>query len=111
MRIDDLIDLFVTGNFGTGTPDKTASIEKNLETISKEQPKPRITWNAPWKYSTKSVTSNGYSRYQPTLRSLNAAKGKSGIIDRQNQINEVKTMETMNPREIQTHEASRPCFQ
>ncbi len=35
MRIDDLIDLFVTGDFGTGTPDKTASIEKNLETISK----------------------------------------------------------------------------
>src|SRR5208283_3151472 len=35
MRIDGLIDLFVTGNFGTGTPDKTASIEKNLETISK----------------------------------------------------------------------------
>ncbi len=35
MRIDDLIDLFVTGDFGTGTHDKTASIEKNLETISK----------------------------------------------------------------------------
>jgi len=35
MRIDDLIDLFLTGDFGTGTPDKTASIEKNLETISK----------------------------------------------------------------------------
>ena len=35
MRIDDLIDLFVTGNFGTWTPDETASIEKNLETISK----------------------------------------------------------------------------
>ncbi len=36
MRIDDLIDLFVTGNFGTGIPDKTASIEKNLESISKK---------------------------------------------------------------------------
>ena len=36
MRIDDLIDLFVTGDFGTGTPDKTASIEKNLESISKK---------------------------------------------------------------------------
>ncbi len=36
MRIDDLIDLFVTGYFGTGTHDKTASIEKNLETISKK---------------------------------------------------------------------------
>ncbi len=35
MRIDDLIDLFVTGDFGTGTPDKTASIEKNLESISR----------------------------------------------------------------------------
>ncbi len=35
MRIDDLIDLFLTGDFGTGTPDKTASIEKNLEIISK----------------------------------------------------------------------------
>ncbi len=35
MRIDDLIDLFVTRDFGTGTPDKAASIEKNLETISK----------------------------------------------------------------------------
>ncbi len=36
MRIDDLIDLFVTGDFGTGTPDKTASMEKNLESISKK---------------------------------------------------------------------------
>jgi hypothetical protein len=35
MRIDDLIDLFVTGDFRTGSPDKTASVEKNLETISK----------------------------------------------------------------------------
>ena len=36
MRIDDLIDLFVTGDFGTETPDKTASIEKDLESISKK---------------------------------------------------------------------------
>ncbi len=36
MRIDDLIDLFVTGDFGTGTSDETASIEKNLESISKK---------------------------------------------------------------------------
>jgi len=36
MRIDDLIDLFVTKNSGTVTPDKTASIEKNLESISKK---------------------------------------------------------------------------
>ena len=36
MRIDDLIDLFVTGDFGTGTPDKLASVEKNLESISKK---------------------------------------------------------------------------
>lgn len=36
MRIDDLIDLFVETGFGMGTPDKTASIEKNLESISKK---------------------------------------------------------------------------
>ncbi len=36
MRIDDLLDLFVTGNFGIGTTDKTDSIEQNLETISKK---------------------------------------------------------------------------
>ncbi len=36
MRIDDLIDLFVTRDFGTGTPDKTASIEESLESISKK---------------------------------------------------------------------------
>src|SRR5271157_5518521 len=35
MRIDDLIDLFVATDSGTGTADKTAFIEKNLETISK----------------------------------------------------------------------------
>lgn len=35
-RIDDLIDLFVTEDFGTGIPDKTASTEKNLETITKK---------------------------------------------------------------------------
>ncbi len=36
MRIDDLIDLFVEKDFNTGTADKTASIEKNLESISKK---------------------------------------------------------------------------
>ncbi len=36
MRIDDLIDLFVTGDRGTATPDKTASVEKNLESICKK---------------------------------------------------------------------------
>ena len=36
IRIDDLIDLFVETDFGIGTPEKTASIEKNLETISKK---------------------------------------------------------------------------
>ncbi len=35
-RIDDLLDLFVTGDFGIGTTDKTASIEQNLESISKK---------------------------------------------------------------------------
>jgi len=61
------------------------------------------------------VTSNGYSRYQPTLRFLNAARRKSGIIDRQNPINEVKmmkkvTMDTMSPREIPTHESFGALF-
>ena len=36
MRIDDLIDLFVETGFGIGTTDKTASVEKNLESISKK---------------------------------------------------------------------------
>jgi hypothetical protein len=36
MRIDDLLDLFVETDFGIGTADKTASIEKNLESISKK---------------------------------------------------------------------------
>ncbi len=36
MRIDDLIDLFVTGDFGIGTTETTSSIEKNLESISKK---------------------------------------------------------------------------
>jgi len=36
MRIDDLIDLFVETDFGIGTTDKTASIEENLESISKK---------------------------------------------------------------------------
>ena len=36
MRIDDLLDLFVETDFGIGTTDKTASIEKNLESISKK---------------------------------------------------------------------------
>ncbi|MGO9572162.1 MAG: hypothetical protein ACLP5H_31975 [Desulfomonilaceae bacterium] len=36
MRIDDLIDLFVATDFGIGAADKTASIEKNLESICKK---------------------------------------------------------------------------
>ncbi len=36
MRIDDLIDLFVETDFGIGSTDTTASIEKNLESISKK---------------------------------------------------------------------------
>ncbi len=36
MRIDDLLDLFVETDFGTGTTEKTASIEKNLESICKK---------------------------------------------------------------------------
>jgi hypothetical protein len=36
MRIDDLLDLFVEKDFGIGSTDKTASVEKNLETISKK---------------------------------------------------------------------------
>jgi hypothetical protein len=36
MRIDDLIDLFVETDFGIRTADKTASVEKNLESISKK---------------------------------------------------------------------------
>src|SRR5208283_4851998 len=75
----------------------------------------RITWSVPWKYSMKSVTSNGYSRYQPTLQSLNAARRKSGIIDRQNQINGVNkmteiTMNMMNTEEVKIHETFRALF-
>jgi hypothetical protein len=36
MRIDDLIDLFVKRDCERGSPDKTASIAKNLESISKK---------------------------------------------------------------------------
>ncbi len=36
MRIDDLLDLFVETDSGTGTADKTAFMETNLETISKK---------------------------------------------------------------------------
>ena len=61
------------------------------------------------------VISNGYSRYQPTLRSLNAAGRKSGIIVGQNQIKEVNmtteiTMNMMNTEEVKTHETFRALF-
>jgi len=61
------------------------------------------------------VTSNGYSRYQPTLHFLNAARRKSRIIDRQNPIDEVKimkkvTMDTRSPKEIDTHESFKALF-